>query len=129
MAKFKLIEQAPEIFTARVITAAVEKGDPLKFAAGGVEEAGDGDRVDAFATQAGGVGDYIACARGSMRVVGMAATGVDFNVGDDVYLDASQHLDSGSTGDVAVGEVIAHDPETGGLVEIRFDPEGSTVHA
>ena len=129
MAKFKLQTRASEIFSAPVVSADVEKGDPLKFGAGGVQIAGDGERVDAFALAAASVGSYVQCARGPLDVVGIAASGVDFDIGADVYLDASQHLDTGTTGDTAVGQVTNFDPETGGLVQVRFDPYGQTTHA
>ena len=128
MANFFHDTTATEIFTAKA-TSTINKGDALKFTTGGVTTAGDGDQVDAFAAEAGTSGDYITVQRGRMHVVGRAATGVDLAVGDDVYLDATQELDAGSTGNTSLGTVVGEDPESGGLVTFEFDPLGSTVHA
>lgn len=124
MADFRVIGHAGETHTAKAL-ATIAVGDALKYGANGVTPAGDGDQVDGFAATAGSTGSYVTVLRGSMRVIGSAATGVNFAVGDQVYLDASGKLDTGSIGNVSLGTVVGTDPETAGFVEFLFDPLAS----
>lgn len=109
--------------------ATIAKGDALKFGANGVDVAGDGDQVDGFALEAAGSGNLVWVGRGSMRVTGRAASGVNFALGDQVYIDGTQELDAGSATNVSLGKVVAFDPETAGLVEFDFDPDYTFTHA
>ena len=128
MAKFSVRGPASETFKAKAI-AAVAKGDPLKFTTGGVTVAGDGDTVDAFASAAASINTYVTCVRGDFSVIGTAFTGVNFAIGDQVYLTAAGTLDAGTTGNKSMGVVIGDDPEQSGYVEFRFDPLATFEHA
>ena len=130
MANFLVLGAPSETFTAKVITTNIAKGDAVKFAAGGVTPAGDGDTVDGFAITTATVGNYVTCVRGAMSVIGRAAAAVDFNVGDQVYIAAAtQTLDTGSVGNKSVGVVVGDDPASAGWVEFRFDPLATFTHA
>ena len=128
MANFRSLEPPTEVFTARAL-AALSKGDACKFGAGGIDQAGDGDQVDCFAQENIASGSYGTFYRGQIRMIGRAASGVNFSVGDKVYLDANQALDTGSTGNKAVGEVVGDDPESDGWVEFTFDHLAAFTHA
>lgn len=128
MANFRVAQGAPESFTAKAV-AAVNKGDAFKFVAGGVQAASDGETVDGFVVADASINTYAKCVRGAMKVIGRAATGVNFATGDKVYLAAGQALDTGSAGNKAVGTVVGDDPESAGWVEFDFDPEATFQHA
>lgn len=129
MAKFRYLEAFPEQLTAKVVGTTIVAGDPLKFVAGGVSVAGDGETVNAWAIEGGAAGVYIKCGRGQVRMIGKAAAATNFAIGDKVYLAASQELDAGSVNNKAVGEVVTSDPDSGSWVEILYDPNELTTHA
>lgn len=45
-----------------------------------------------------------------------AATAVDFDMGDDVYLASATTVDAGSTSDIAIGKVVDKNPASAGKV-------------
>ncbi len=129
MPNFRLIDAPTEVFYAKAL-ATIAVGDALKFGSGGVDVAGDGNTVDAFALSGGSSGTYVKCGRGVMQVVGLADTGVNFAAGDQVYLAAGQKLDAGSATNKSLGTCIpGEDPATAGLVVFTFDPYASFTHA
>ena len=113
-----------------VVTGAVSAGDPVKLGTNGVAPAGDGDTMFGIAISDGAVGETIAIWRGPGTFKGTAASGVDFAVGDRVYLAASGELDTGSTGNASCGVVVDADPATASTnVHVDFDPQGTFTHA
>lgn len=128
MADFRVDGGLSEIFSAKAVLG-YSKGNALKFAAGGVTPAGDGDTVDGIALETVTINNFGNVARGPIKVTGRAAAAVNFSVGDDVYLDAAGALDTGTAGDVSMGKVIGDDPEVAGWVQFKYDHLGSFTHA
>ena len=113
-----------------VVTSAVSVGDPVKRGSNGIEPAGDGDTMFGIAISDGAVGETIAVWRGSGTFKATAATGVNFSVGDQVYLAASGEIDTGATGNKSCGVVVDEDPDTASdNVHVDFDPWGTFTHA
>lgn len=124
---FRLVETPPERFRAKAL-ATIAKGDACRFDAGGLDQAGDGEQVDAFALENITSAEMGWFGRGIMEVIGQAETSTNFAPGDQVYLASGQQLDAGSSGNVSMG-IVLEDPELGGLVRVRFDPEYTFIKA
>lgn len=106
-----------------VVTGAVTAGDPVKLGTNGITVAGNGDDMFGIAMSDGAIGETIAVWRGHGTFKATAASGVNFAVGDRVYLAASGEIDAGTTGDNSCGIVVDADPATASTdVHVDFDP-------
>lgn len=125
----QIVDSARTI-NAPVVTGAVAAGDMVKFGTNGITVAGDGDTVYGVAMSDGAVGETIAVWRGPGTIKVTAASGVNFAVGDRVYAAASGEVDTGSTGNISIGQVVDADPATASTsVFVDFDPYGVFAHA
>lgn len=109
--------------------ATITQGNPVKLGTNGVDAAGDGATMFGIALESGATGDQISVWRGPGQFTAKAASGVNFAMGDQVYLAASNEVDAGSATNKSIGVVVDNDPATAGTVTIDFDPWGTFAHA
>ena len=120
-------------FTVKTpLAGTVDAGEAVKIATTGATECGDGETMFGIALQSGVSGDTIAVWFGGI-FSGTAAAGVDFAIGDRVYLAAQAsgltRFDTGSATNLSAGIIVETNPASAGEIFVLHDPQGLFAHA
>ena len=112
-------------------TAITYANTPVVLSANTIVPAGDGERPWGVAVTPAAIGAQTIVDIGDTVYQGKAATSMNFNLGDPVYLAASYELDTGTSANLSAGNVVDYNPASAGLVVFVCTPSGRgvTTHA